>query len=112
VDGIIFSGPQGEQVFTKTGAEQAYRLLIEAMNEGAVSLNQEGMILYCNHRFAEMVKTPLERVIGTPLRQFVRASDQPLFDALVKKGAQESGKGELVLIHNKRLMCAVSWLRI
>ncbi|MDA3970278.1 MAG: ATP-binding protein [Desulfobulbaceae bacterium] len=100
VDGIIFSGPQGEQVFTKTGAEQAYRLLIEAMNEGAVSLNQEGMILYCNHRFAEMVKTPLERVIGTPLRQFVRASDQPLFDALVKKGAQESGKGELVLIHN------------
>ena len=100
VDGIIISGLQGEQVFTKTGAEQAYRLLIEAMNEGAVSLNQKGMILYCNHRFAEMVKTPLERVIGAPLRQFVWASDQPLFDDLIKKKAQEPGKGELVLIQN------------
>lgn len=45
VDGIIVSGLQGEQVFTLTGAERSYRLLIETMNEGAVSLNQEGMMM-------------------------------------------------------------------
>src|SRR4030043_1923448 len=100
VDAIVVSGLQGEQVFTLTGAERAYRVLIETMNEGAASLNQEGTIIYCNQRFSEMIKTPLEKVIGTPLRQFIRASDLPVFDSLIEKGSQEKGKGEVAFINN------------
>ena len=100
VDAIIVSGPQGDQVFTLTGAEQAYRVLIETMNEGAASLNQEGMIIYCNQRLSEMIKTPLEKVIGAPMRQFIRASDLPVFDSLIEKGLQKSGKGEVAFIQN------------
>ena len=98
VDALIVSGPQGDQVFTLRGAEQVYRVLIETMNEGAVSLNQEGMIIYCNQRLSEMIKTPLEKVIGASMRQFIRASDLPLFDSLIEKGAQENGKGEVAFI--------------
>ena len=100
VDAIVVSGLQGEQVFTLTGAERAYRVLIETMNEGAASLNQEGTIIYCNQRFSEMIKTPLEKVIGTTLRQFIRASDLPVFDSLIEKGSQEKGKGEVAFINN------------
>jgi len=86
VDAIVVSGLQGEQVFTLTGAERAYRVLIETMNEGAVSLNQKGMIIYCNRRFSEMINTPLEKVIGSPMRQFVRTSDLSVFDSLLENG--------------------------
>jgi two-component system CheB/CheR fusion protein len=100
VDAIVVSGPQGDQVFTLTGAEQAYRVLIETMNEGAAVLNQEGMIIYCNQCLSEMIKTPLEKVIGVPMRQFIRASDLPVFDSLIEKGLQESAKGEVAFIKN------------
>jgi len=100
VDAIVVSGLQGEQVFTLTGAERAYRVLIETMNEGAVSLNQKGMIIYCNRRFSEMINTPLEKVIGSPMRQFVRASDLRVFDSLLEKRSQENGKGEIAFINN------------
>ena len=100
VDAIVVSGPQGEQVFTLTGAERAYRVLIETMNEGAASLNHAGIIIYCNRCFAEMIKTPLEKMIGTSMRQFVQASDHRVFDDLIEKRSQESGKGEVALIKN------------
>jgi len=98
VDAIVVAGLQGEQVFTLTGAERAYRVLIETMTEGAASLNREGIIIYCNQRLSEMLKTPLEKVIGTPLRQFIRVSDRMVFDSLIEKGAHESGKGEVAFI--------------
>ncbi|MBM4137519.1 MAG: PAS domain S-box protein [Nitrospira sp.] len=100
VDAIVVSGLQGEQVFTLTGAERVYRVLIETMNEGAVSLNQEGIIIYCNHRFSEMIKTPLEKIIGASMRQFIRASDLPVFDSLMEKGTRENCKGEVAFINN------------
>jgi PAS domain S-box-containing protein len=87
-------------VFTLTGAERAYRVLIETMNEGATSLNQEGLIIYCNQRLSEMIKTPLEKVIGAPMRQFIRASDLPVFNSLMEKGLLKSGKGEVAFIKN------------
>jgi two-component system phosphate regulon sensor histidine kinase PhoR len=41
------------------------------MSEGAVTINRDGIILYCNTRFAEMADTPLEKTIGMPLASFV-----------------------------------------
>src|SRR5690242_10817043 len=62
VDGLVASGPQGEQVFTLQGAERPYRILVEAMQEGAVTLSADGIILYSNRRFAELLALPLEQV--------------------------------------------------
>ena len=67
VDALVM----GEEVYTLKGAETPYRLLIESMNEGAATLAPDGTILYCNRRFAEMVATPAEQVIGSCLWQWV-----------------------------------------
>ncbi|MDO8721846.1 MAG: PAS domain S-box protein, partial [Syntrophales bacterium] len=101
VDAIVVSGLKGEQVFTLTGAGRAYRVLIETMNEGAASLNREGLIIYCNQRLSEMINTPLEKVIGAPMRQLIQASDLPVFDRLMEKRMQECGKGEVALINSE-----------
>lgn len=37
-DALVFSGPEGDLIFTLNSADHAYRTLIETMNEGTVTL--------------------------------------------------------------------------
>src|SRR5512144_713789 len=69
-DAILVSGPRGERVYTLAGAEHPYRVLVETMSEGALTLSADGTILYCNAQFAAMAETPLEQVIGSPLEGY------------------------------------------
>ena len=85
VDSLVVSGPQGDQIFSLKGAEQPYRVFVEQMQEGAVTLTSDGTVLYCNRRFAEMVGARMERVIGTEIQSFIRTADQSVFkEALAK----------------------------
>ena len=93
VDALVVSRPEGEQVFTLEGADRAYRVLIEAMNDGAVTMTSDGTILYCNRRFAEMMKSPLEKVIGSSIYRFISQADQAAFKVLW----QSLARGELTL---------------
>jgi PAS domain-containing protein len=71
VDAVVVSAPKGERIFVLKGAEEPYRIFLETMSEGAVTLMADGTIAYGNQRFAEMLKTPLERVMGAPLEGFI-----------------------------------------
>src|SRR5580765_5196098 len=64
IDALVVRTPKGEQLFTLKRADQTYRALVEAMNQAAITLNQT-MVAYCNSHFANMVRAPLERVIGS-----------------------------------------------
>ena len=59
------SGPEGDQVYTLKGADEAYRVMVENMAEGALTLTRDGLILFSNEQFASMLGIPLERVIGS-----------------------------------------------
>jgi PAS domain-containing protein len=52
-----------------------YRTFIEEMSEGAVTLTKEGIILYCNPKFAEIVQAPYEKVVGSTLKGFITPKD-------------------------------------
>src|SRR5512143_1306866 len=71
VDALVVSSVDGDQIFTLKGAELPYRILIEEMNECALTLAMDGVILYANHRSAEMLKAPLEKVIGSTIHTWV-----------------------------------------
>ncbi len=75
VDALVVAGPNGSQVFSLAGAEQPYRIYVEQMDEGAVTLSADGTILYANRRFAEMIEHPLERVIGSRFADCVDGGD-------------------------------------
>src|SRR2546421_8576057 len=83
VDALLISAPDGDRVFTLTGAEQPYRVLIEAMNEGALTLLPDATILYSNSRFAQLVKTQLQQVMGSSFHSFLGSSDHLKFDSLL-----------------------------
>ncbi len=97
VDAVVMAGKHGDQVFTLEGAEQDYRLLIESMNEGALMLTAEKVILYANRCFAGMVKCPLEQVIGSSFRRFLSATDRVRLRMLVKGGIKPGTKIQVVL---------------
>lgn len=86
---------RGEHVITLAGAELAYRILFDQMNEGAVTLTQDGVVAYCNRRFAEIVSTPIARIVGVPLRRFVAAADAAAFDAMRDSGGRENARADL-----------------
>ncbi|MCK7513933.1 MAG: PAS domain-containing protein [Desulfobacterales bacterium] len=55
VDGLVVKTAEGDRVFTLSGADHPYRIMVETMNEGAVTLAADGTILFCNQRFADIV---------------------------------------------------------
>ena len=95
VDALVIDTPEGQRIFTLQGADHAYRALIEQMSEGAVILTADGTIHYCNRGFADMLKRPLEQLIGTPTRRYVAEVDHPAFGALLRQARAGSVRGEL-----------------
>ncbi|MDB6113234.1 MAG: domain S-box, partial [Lacunisphaera sp.] len=69
VDAVIVNGTNGDQVYSLAGAEQPYRIYLERMQEGAVTVSADGVIFYANRRFAEMLGRSPEKVTGTPLKE-------------------------------------------
>lgn len=52
VDAIVVTG---NRVYSLAGAEHPYRIYVEQMQEGAVTVAADGLILYCNQKFADML---------------------------------------------------------
>jgi PAS domain S-box-containing protein len=98
VDAVVVSGAQGEQIFTLKGAEYAYRALVEAMNEGAATLGEDGIVLYCNQRLSDLLGIPLERIIGRPASQLVGNEARQQFETLFADALSgDAAKSELEL---------------
>src|SRR5512147_2533198 len=65
VDAFVVKRENGIQVVTLNESEIPYRMMVESMNEGAVTLIPDGTIFYCNSRFGEMIGMDGEKLIGT-----------------------------------------------
>lgn len=97
VDAVVVAGQRGPQVFTLQGAGHAYRLLIESMNEGALTLTAKGVILYANQCLARMVQRPLEQVIGAAFQSFLTPADQATLRTLLKRAVNSGSKMQVRL---------------
>jgi two-component sensor histidine kinase/PAS domain-containing protein len=95
VDALLVSGPNGAQVFTLESAEQPYRVLIEEMQEGAVTLAHDGTILYCNLRFARMLKRPHEKLLASAVQRLVDPRQAKAFTDLLHRAAHGSARAEI-----------------
>ncbi len=109
IDALIVKGEDGNQLYTLKTADQTYRMFIEKMNEGAVTLNRDGIILYSNSRFAEMVNMPLEKVIGIKFETFIPRAFKKSFNRTIQNGWENDCKEEIVLKNkNQYIPCLLS----
>ena len=98
VDGLVVKTAQGDRVFTLSGADHPYRVMVETMNEGAVTLAKNGTILFCNQRFADIVKGSMEKIMGSSIYQYFSPTDLHLFEGLFEQGLKGNSKSELALL--------------
>jgi len=94
VDALVVKTRLGEQIFTLQGADTVYRIAIENVNEGVITLSTEGVILYSNFYFAQMIRTDLNRLIGASVFDFVTQEEHDILAALLQ---QDNGHDEVVL---------------
>ena len=59
---------------------------MEAMSEGVATVTEQGLVSYCNARFAAIVGATLERTIGNPIARLVSEADRERFQALITAG--------------------------
>src|ERR1051326_1290537 len=64
VDALVIDDPQGEVIYTLASADYPYRLMIDEMNQGAVSVSPDSIILYSNKNFAGILGLSATNVTG------------------------------------------------
>ena len=98
VDAFVVKNEDQHELYTLRSADKSYRVFIEQMNEGALTINEQNTILYSNSRFAIQLNVSLEKVIGFDLLQFIPAAFTPLVNDLISK-AWDTGdsKGEIIV---------------
>lgn len=97
VDALMVSGRRGERVVSLKGGEPAYRMLVEAMSEGAATLSRNGAVIYCNRRFAELMSRPQEKIIGIAVQSLVAKTERDSFEAFLAEAQRGVAKGEFNL---------------
>lgn len=98
VDAFVVNRSTGLQVMTLTEAEVPYRLIVESMNEGVVTVIPDGTILYCNSCFGGMVMAKEEEIIGLQFRDFILPEELQAFEAILGAAGQKSDRGEFCLL--------------
>ncbi len=110
VDALVVKDAAGQhQLYTLKTADQNYRVFIEKMNEGAVTLNQDGLIVYCNTTFAQTIGTTLSDIIGTAFESFVAPDFLAVFHEIFQNGWTKDSKTEIdLLCGGRRVPCQLS----
>ncbi|HET7490087.1 MAG TPA: EAL domain-containing protein [Acidimicrobiales bacterium] len=98
VDAVVVSTQQfGTRIYTLSGADEFYRVLVEQMPEGAAAVEPDGLVLYANGRLADLLGRPLSQVIGSNLADFTTDTcDRNALLELVADGAS-AGTAEVRL---------------
>ena len=95
VDALVMKDhEEKQQIFTLESADHTYRVLIESMSQGAVTVSEDGIILYSNKQFGLMTGSPLERIIGRKFNEFVDQKDKLITKDILKQDAARSHGSE------------------
>src|SRR5689334_16994122 len=90
VDALVIDSPNGEVIYTLTSADYPYRLMIDEMNEGAVSVSPDSYILYGNRNFASILGLTESQSSGIPFGDFIAPHLRDQFLKDLKRACEES----------------------
>jgi PAS domain S-box-containing protein len=97
VDAFAIRGAHSSEIYTLQTGDYAYRVLIEKFGEGAVNVTEDGLIVYTNVYFSDLLQLPYEKVIGSFLPDFVHVDSRAAFKQLFTEALEGKSKGEINL---------------
>ena len=97
VDAVVLGGPQGQQLYTLVSADRPYRVIVEEMGDGAVTVSERGIILYVNRRLADLVGADRAALLGRDVADLVDASAADTLASLLTTAPGTTRHEELLL---------------
>src|SRR5215213_3706612 len=99
VDALVIDDPHGEVIYTLTSADYPYRLMIDEMNQGAVSVSPDSLILYSNRNFAGILGLTGTNVSGAQLGEYVVPQMRDQFLKDLQQARTQGVRREYFLTH-------------
>lgn len=97
IDALVMEGTHGEKVVTLQGTEHPYRVLVESINDGAATLDAEGVVLYANSRFAQILNIPVGHLSGTSLQNNLSSEQREKLRKLIRQAHHRRSVAEFKL---------------
>jgi PAS domain S-box-containing protein len=109
VDALVIQKPDGEQLYTLTGADHGYRVLVESVSEGALILSSDDSIYYCNRTLGGMLGLPIQKIVSTKLDSYVVSEGRsPLMELIEESRSCGAAKGEFLMMRNDGTLLPVN----
>ncbi len=97
VDSLMIGAPGQEQIYSLDSADRPYRLIVEAMSEGAATVSPRGVILNANPRLATMTGHSAQELVGSAVLDLISDACRPAFVSLIDVSIATSARGEVEL---------------
>ena len=97
VDALVVSDGEGEKIFTLQGIDHSYRVMVENINEGAITLDRSGIVVFSNKTFADLAGREMPAIVGLPFRTFLQPQWHEAFGVFLKKCAFTPCRAEFSL---------------
>src|SRR5512143_3140071 len=98
VDAFVMRAAETEQVIPLGPADWPYRLLVERMQQAALTLDPEEHVLYCNGRFSEMAGRGPQDIYDVRFPRFLDPHSETTWQALLREAREKgSSQGELTI---------------
>lgn len=98
VDALVLNRDGKPNIYSLESADYTYRILIENLGEGALSISEDGLVLYCNDYFSKLIGIPAQKIIGSYFNAYVESVGD--FQKLLSGIKHGPSKGEIVLNNN------------
>src|SRR5689334_24012771 len=99
VDALVIDAPHGEAIYTLASADYPYRLMIDEMNQGALSVSPDSIILYSNRNFAGMLGLDGTTVSGKSFSDLVVPKLRAQFDKDLETARTQGVRRDYSLKH-------------
>jgi len=90
-----------DNYYLQTSSEYFYHTFMDGLNEGALTLSTGRIILYCNKRFAQLLNSTVEAVIGSQLDSYVLPDDRTKLESIYKSEKQQEKSIDILCLPEK-----------
>jgi len=100
VDAFVTGTDAVPEVYTLQSGDYTYRLLFEEVGEGALNVTRDGLIVYTNKAFHELLGLPYEKVIGKKIIEYIHPDSSARFKELFEQALEGKARAEIDLNGN------------
>jgi PAS domain S-box-containing protein len=97
IDALAINKDGRHDVFTLESTDYIYRVLVENFGESALNITENGLIMYANTAFENLLGCSASSITGTDLHELIDESDKAEFKRMFSSAFSGASRGELIL---------------